>query len=104
MPAPRLITYQGRTRNIRQWSRETGIHPATIQLRLESNKPLEQVFAPLDQKSRTPAPPPFDTLTPGQQIYDMTFVRYVQGAVVMAMFQAESGWLECFTREQFGDW
>ena len=103
MPAPRLITYRGRTRNIRQWSRETGIHPATLKLRLDSEKPLDAVFRPVRKETKE-AEAGFDDLVPGCRHNGLEFVRYVEGhRVRMALFRSESGWLETFTEMQYYD-
>ena len=41
----RLITYDGRTQNLRAWAREIGIGWCTLQQRLATGWPLEQALS-----------------------------------------------------------
>lgn len=47
-----LITYNGETHCIAEWGELTGVNPATIRKRLINNKPLEEVFSPIDRRLR----------------------------------------------------
>lgn len=40
----RLLTYNGKTQNIAAWSKETGIHPATIRQRIEHGWSIEKAL------------------------------------------------------------
>lgn len=46
----RFVTYQGETHTISEWSRLTGIHRNTLDLRLASGIPLSEVFTPEARK------------------------------------------------------
>jgi hypothetical protein len=43
----RLMTYQGETLTVMQWSERTGIHHNTLSQRLDKGWPVEKVFSPL---------------------------------------------------------
>ena len=46
----------------------------------------------------------FSRLRPGAVFFDMTFLRYVEGAERKALFRSgRGGWLETFTKWQFAD-
>lgn len=47
-PRIKLITYNGETRTIKEWSQVLGIKYSTITNRLQKNKPLDEVFKPVD--------------------------------------------------------
>lgn len=45
------ITYNGQTHCIQEWSEITGIKAATIQFRIKSGKPLNEVFSKIDGRT-----------------------------------------------------
>lgn len=45
----RWITYLGRTQTMLDWSRETGVHVATVHWRLKKGYPLDKVFERTDR-------------------------------------------------------
>ena len=104
MPGPCLITYRGKTLSIRQWSRYTGINPATLRLRFHSGKPLHEVFKPVAQVAAYTFGTRFDDLEPGQKVGNLIFLRHIRGGrVPKALFRSQAGWLETFTKVQFED-
>ena len=42
----KLVTWNGKTLNLSQWARETGIHRNTLEQRLDAGPSLESVFSP----------------------------------------------------------
>lgn len=46
------ITYKGKTQCIADWAEETGVNRATILFRLNSGKPLEEVFSNTDMRRK----------------------------------------------------
>lgn len=48
-----LITYQGRTLHLREWSRVTGINRIALQWRYHHNWPPERMLSPVQKKQKT---------------------------------------------------
>ena len=47
-----MITYRGRTQCIADWAEETGINRATILFRIKAGKSIDEIFNPIDGRSR----------------------------------------------------
>ena len=42
----KMITFEGKTQNLSDWSKETGLHICTIQTRIKLKWPIEKVLSP----------------------------------------------------------
>lgn len=46
----RLITYEGKTQTISEWSKEVGVSVQTLKYRLTTNTDIKKIFSPCDRR------------------------------------------------------